>query len=333
MKFVIAAATGALLAGLPNPSWAETDTIRFAQQQSIGYLQFDVLKHQHTLEKKAAALGVPDLKVTWNTFSGPTAQNDALLSGSVDVVSGGVPGLLTIWARTRGTAQEVRGITALSESSSKLNCNDPEIKTLRDLKPTSRIALPAVKVSIQAVVLQMAAANEFGADQWAKFDSQTTSLSPADTSAGLLAGGTGFDCGFTPPPFPYLQLRSPKIHTILDSADVTGSTTASVAWTSKRFREANPKVMQALVESLIEASDFINAHREEALAYYIEDSHSPLTIADLLKVTTEPHASFGIVPHGITMFGAVMAKTGSLKSAPVSWKDAFFSDIGDIAGD
>ncbi len=325
MRSIVAAGLAAALAWAP--AQAETDTIRFAQQQSIGYLQFNVIKHQQLLEKR-----LPGLKVTWNIFSGPDAQNDALLSGSVDIASGGVPGLLTIWGKTRGTAQEVRGVTALSEASSKLNCNDPGIKTLRDLKPTSRIALPAVRVSIQAVVLQMAAAKLFGEDQAGKFNNQTTSLSPADTSAGLMSGSTGFDCGFTPPPFPYLQLRNPKIHTVLDSGDITGDTTASTLWTSKRFHDANPQTMQALVDCLKEASAFINEHREQALAYYIEDSHTSLTVADLMAVTHEPHASFGVVPHGIAMFGGFMAKIGMLKTAPATWKDAFFAEIGDVDG-
>ena len=52
------------------------------------------MKHQWPIEKHAAALGVPGVKVTFATFNGPDATNDALLSGAVDIVSGGPPGLL-----------------------------------------------------------------------------------------------------------------------------------------------------------------------------------------------------------------------------------------------
>jgi len=172
--------SGQLSGACSGQARAETDTIRFAQQQSIGYLQLNVIKHEHLLEKRAAALGIQNLKVSWLTLSGPDMMNDALLSGAVDVVGGGVPGLLTIWSRTRGTVNEVRGISALTQNNSKLNTNDPSIRSLRDIKPTSRIALPAVRSSIQAVLLQMAAAKEFGGDNYAKFDTQTQTLSPAD---------------------------------------------------------------------------------------------------------------------------------------------------------
>ena len=76
-------------------------------------------------------------------------MNDALLSGGIDIASGGVPGLLTIWSKTRGTAQEVRGISALSQQRVLLTSREPRIKSIRDFGPNDRIAVPAVKVSAQ----------------------------------------------------------------------------------------------------------------------------------------------------------------------------------------
>lgn len=324
-RLAAAACTALLLAS--GPARADATAIRFAQQQSIGYLQFNVLKHEHLLEKRAAELGIPNLQVSWLTLSGPDAMNDALLSGSVDVVAGGVPALLIVWGRTRGTANEVRGICALTQGISRLNTNDPAIHSLRDVGPDSRIALPAVRSSIQAILLQMAAAREFGPDNWGRFDAQTRSLSPADASTGLVSGSSGFDMAFTPPPFPALQLRSPKVHTVLTTFDVVGESSASVAWTSKRFHDANPVLYRALLDSLRQASDFINEHKREAVGFYIEDSHSTMTLDELMAIAFEPHASFGVVPKGVETFGTFMARTGTLKAAPASWKDAFFPEV------
>src|SRR4029077_10022867 len=111
-------------------------------------------------EKHAAALGIPNAKVSWFKFNGPTAVNEALISGNVDIGSGGVPGLLVLWSRTKGTPQEVRGISALSSQPFLLNTKDPNIKSIKDFKDSDRIALPAVKSSVQALTLQMAAAKE-----------------------------------------------------------------------------------------------------------------------------------------------------------------------------
>ena len=97
---------------LLSPASAEVPEIRLARQYSMGYLQLNVMEHEKLIEKHAKALGIPEVKVSWFTFNGPTAVNEALISGNIDVGSGGVPGLLTLWARSKGTPQEVRGISA-----------------------------------------------------------------------------------------------------------------------------------------------------------------------------------------------------------------------------
>ena len=85
--------------------------------------------------------------MVWATFNSPAAMNDALLSGSVDIVSGGVPGLLTIWARTQGSANAVKGITAFSSQPILLNTSNPKINNLTDYGEKDKIALPAVKLT------------------------------------------------------------------------------------------------------------------------------------------------------------------------------------------
>ena len=128
----------------------------------MGYLQLNVMDHQKLIEKHAAALGLPDVKVSWFKFNGPTAVNEALISGNIDIGSGGVPGLLVLWSSTKGTPQEVRGISALSSQPFLLNTSDTNIKTIKDFKDSDRIAVPAVKSSVQAITLQMEAAKLSG---------------------------------------------------------------------------------------------------------------------------------------------------------------------------
>jgi NitT/TauT family transport system substrate-binding protein len=58
----------------------------------MGYLQFNVLEHQNLIEKHARTRGIPEMKVSWQTFNGPAAVNDALLAGQIDIaaVTGGM---------------------------------------------------------------------------------------------------------------------------------------------------------------------------------------------------------------------------------------------------
>ena len=51
-----------------------------------------------------------------------------------------------------------------------LNTINPNVKTIKDFTEKDRIALPAVRVSMQAVILQMAAEKVFGEGQEHKLD-------------------------------------------------------------------------------------------------------------------------------------------------------------------
>src|SRR5215510_8270387 len=182
-----AALTAAIVGLFTTTALGEVPEIRFARHFSMGYLQFNLMERHQLLEKHAKAAGAGDVKVVWATFNSPAAMNDALLSGSVDIVSGGVPGLLTIWARTQGSANAVKGITAFSSQPILLNTSNPKIKSLTDYSEKDKIALPAVKVSVQAMMLQMAAAKEWGQTNYAKLDPITVGMSPPDSTVALLS--------------------------------------------------------------------------------------------------------------------------------------------------
>ena len=57
-----------------------------------------------------------------------------------------------------------------------LNTNRARIKTLADFTPDDKIALPGIKTSLAAVVLQMLVAQRFGQASYAKLDPMTVGL-------------------------------------------------------------------------------------------------------------------------------------------------------------
>jgi NitT/TauT family transport system substrate-binding protein len=314
------------------PAHAEVGEIRFAQQFSMGYLQFDVMKHQDLLAKHLAALGQPEVKVTWVTFSGPDMMNDALLSGSIDIASGGMPGLLTIWAKTKGTAQEVRGVSAMSQQPLQLNSRNPAVRTIRDFTDKDRIAMPAVKVSAQAVLLEMAAAREWGDAEYDRLDKLTFSLSPPDATAGLLAGGGDFNAAFTVPPFQAMQLRNPAIHMVLSSDEIIGPSSGGTAWTTKRFHDANPKLYQAVLDAMQEASEFIAGHPKETVAYYAADTKTKIDTELMEGLLADPHFKYQLTPVATMRWADFMHQVGRIKVAPATWRDLFWPEIYDRNG-
>jgi NitT/TauT family transport system substrate-binding protein len=312
---------------------AQAPEIRFARQFSMGYLQFNIMEHHQLLQKHAKVAGVGEVKVVWATFNSPAAMNDALLSGSVDIVSGGVPGLLTIWARTQGSANAVKGIAAFSSQPILLNTSNPKINRLADYTDQDKIALPAVKVSVQAMMLQMAAAKEWGEANYAKLDPITVGMSPPDSTIALLSGTSDITSVFSVPPFQYQQLEKPGIHTVLNSYEVFGGPhTFTVAWTTSQFRDKNPALYKALIAAFTEATEMLKADVRPASQYWIDNVKSKMTPDKVAEIAAGSQVKWTMVPESTMKYAEFMHSVGSIKVKPASWKDLFFPEVHDLPG-
>lgn len=333
-KTLLSAAMGlGLMAQANMQANAQIPEIKLAKQFSMGYLQLNVMERDKLIEKHARLLGIAEVKVSWLTFNGPAAVNEALLSESIDIASGGVPGLLLLWSKTKGTPQEVRGIAALSSQPFLLNSRDPSIKTIKDFKETDKIAVPAIKVSVQAITLQMAAAKVFGEKEFAKLDTLTVSLSPPDATIALLGGKTEITAAFSVPPFQYQQLENPAVHTVLNSYEVMdGPHSFTVAWTSAKFRDKNPVLYKALVAALNEATDIVNKDKAAAGALWIVDSKSRLAPDMVAKIVAGPQVKWTTTPEATMKYADFMNAVGTIKVKAASWKDFFFPEVHDLKG-
>ncbi|MGE0850326.1 MAG: ABC transporter substrate-binding protein [Hyphomicrobiaceae bacterium] len=312
---------------------AQVPEVRFARQFSMGYLQFNLMERHQLLEKHAKSAGIPEVKVVWATFNSPAAMNDALLSGSVDIVSGGVPGLLTIWARTQGSPVTVKGITAFSSQPILLNTRNPNVKAITDFTEKDKIAVPAVKVSVQAMMLQMAAAKQWGQANFARLDAITVGMSPPDSTVALLSGSGDITSVFSVPPFQYQQLEKAGVHTVLNSYEVFGGAhTFTVAWTSSQFRDKNPALYKALIAAFREATEMLNKDVKEAAQLWIDNVKSKLPVDRVAEIASGKQVRWTMVPEHTVKYAEFMHSVGTIKSMPASWKDLFFPEIHDLPG-
>jgi NitT/TauT family transport system substrate-binding protein len=318
-------------AGVTQGARAELSEIHVAQQYGIGYLPLMIMEEQKLIEKYAKADGVA-VSVSWAKFAGGNVMNDALLSNSLQFASGGVGPFLTLWARTRGNL-DVKAISAINSMPLFLNTRNPAVKTIRDFRETDKIALPAVKVSIQAITLQMAAEKAFGEGQQNKLDSLTVTLSHPDAQAALLSGASEITAHFGSPPFQYQQLKNPAVHTVLNSYDVLGGpATFNVVWTTSKFKNDNPKLYDAFVKALDEATALINRDRRSAAETYLRISRDKDSVQDIQAMLNDPAIVYTTTPQNVMKYVEFMLKIGAIKSKPDSWKDLFFPNAHNLSG-
>jgi NitT/TauT family transport system substrate-binding protein len=315
-----------------SPMQAEAEgQLRIVEQSGTPYLPLIVLRDQKLIEKHGKQIDV-DIHVDWAKLSGGAAINDALLSGAVDIGAAGAGPVLVLWDRTKGSAN-IKVIAALGEQPNYLLTNKPNIKSLRDFTKNDKIALPAVIVSQQSRLLQMAAAKEFGADKYNALDNITVSLPHPDATAALISGSSAIAAHFSNPPFQDQELQNKNVHKVLSSYDIVGQRiTPVLLYSTSAFHDKNPKTYKAFVEALEEATNWISAHTQEAAETYIRAVGSKLDPTFIKSVIDNPDVTFTTVPKGTFLYAEFLAKIGAIKNKPASWKDYTFDDLHDKPG-
>lgn len=319
------------LSGSPALAQQKSEIV-LSRQPGIFYMPSHIMEKQKLIEKHAAVLGVPGVSTKWITLSGGGAQTDALLAGGVDILNTGTGNLLLLWDRTRGG---VKGIVATSAQPMTLISRDANIKSLRDIGPNDKIAVPTVKVSTQAIVLQIAAAELFGADQWSKLDPNTVQLGHPDAYVAMTNAQHEVRNHFAIPPFTFLELKNVSgAHVVLSSPDVMGGPLSQAQFfTTTRFADANPKIVQAVRDATKEAHDLIRSDTRAAVEIYKEVTGDKTSVEDLLAWLREPGMmEWNLQPQGTMKFAAHLFRTGTLKTQPKAWTEYYLPLAHDLKG-
>ena len=311
---------------------AEVNTVRVARNFGTAYLQLMIMQNQALIEKHAKAMGLGEVKVEWAQFAAGAHMNDALLAGKLDIASGGVPPFLTLWSRTQDNLN-VKGITTLCSMPLYLVTRNPNIKSVRDYGPGDRISVAGAGSSIQTIVLQMAVAREFGIAAYAKLNANMINLPHPDGLAALLAGDKQVESLLSAPPYQNQALERPGVRRVLSSYEVMGGpATFDLAWTTGRFRDANPKTYRAVVAALEEATQIINRDKRAAAEVYKTMANDKSPVEDLYKLLAHPEMEFTTVPNNIMKYVEFMHQTGQIKVRAASWKDLFFPEVHHLPG-
>ena len=309
---------------------AEVSEVLIAKQFGTLYLQQDVMEQQRLIEKHGARLGLPNLKASFIRLTGTGPVTDGLLSGGLHFASGGAPGALLLWDRTRGG---VKSAFAMNATNQRLLTVNPAVHSIRELTPQDRIALPAAKSSPQAIYLQMAAVKEWGKAEWARLDAQTVSRGHPDSMAQMLAH-TEITCHFSSTPFQDRELKLPGVHEVANSYAIQGveTGTPNTIYGNGKFRAENPIAWRASLAAFQEATDWINKSPREAAELYLRSSGDKDTLDELVAAMTAPGNRFTLQPAGVQNVANFMADTGVLKRRPENLADLFFPEAAELGG-
>ena len=195
--------------------------------------------------------------------------------------------------------------------------------------------MPTLKVSTQAILLQMAAEKTFGPDQTTKLDANTVQLGHPD-AAIMMANPQGeVTSHFAAPPYSYFELKNVKgAHVVLSSPDIIGGPlTQSQFFTTTKFADANPKIVAAIKAATFVAIDFIKSNTPAAVDIYREITKDKMSADEILDMLKQPGMMEWIAaPQGTMKFAAHLHKVGTLKTMPKAWTDYYLPITADLPG-
>jgi NitT/TauT family transport system substrate-binding protein len=202
---------------------------------------------------------------------------------------------------------------------------DPRIKSLKDFGEGDRIAVSAVKVTMQALFLNLAAAREWGWDARFKLDPLTVSMSHPMSIQALRTGKMEVKNYAAIVPYNYEVIAASNARQLMTSYEVLGGAhTLNAFWATEDWVKANPKTYQAVLAAFEEATELIAKDREAAARTYAKWEASTLPIADVARIIgTAGDITFTVTPNRTLMIAETMHKVGLLKTKPAAWTDYF----------
>jgi NitT/TauT family transport system substrate-binding protein len=324
----------ALLLAAATPVRAEVAEITVAQQYGVSFLPMMLMEQAGLVEKHAKAAGLGSLKVDWIKVGGPAVMNDGLLSGTMHFVAQGAPSLITLWDKTRDGIG-VKGVAAMTTYPLYLVTRNPEVKAIKDFTAKDKIAVPSVKISTQAIMLQMAAAQTWGEKDYARLDPLTISLAHPDAVLALTNNTAGVNAHFATSPFYEQEIKLSGAHLVTTNYEILGGpATAVLVSATTRFRQANPKVYQAFYDALSEGIAAVNKDKRAAAKLYLELANDRKnSVDDIVAIIADKDYAFTLMPQKVFKTAEFMAKIGTVKHAPKSVADLFFPEIAPLNGD
>ena len=315
-----------------RPARAEVTRMRVSHGYSIGYLPLMVMRQQNLIEKHAARAGLSTVTIEWAVIDGGNNINDAMLSGALDISGIGIPGFLVLRDRTLGRPREMIGISALDRGSLWLNTINPRIRTLADYTPNDRIAVPGIKTSYAAVVLQMAVAKQFGFENYAKLDPMTVGMPHPEAYAAMMSGKTEITSHLASAPFSYQEAKNPAVFRVLSTSETLGPMSILLTMTQRQFAADNPGLMTAFLAAQEDANAFIANDREGAVAAHAAATGLKVPKDDMLRMLADPENGYSTAPAGSLVYASFLARTGVVKAKPAAWTDLFMPALHDRNG-
>jgi len=311
--FLSGSAATFVAAGESVPSSVTT-----AYQPGLGYASVIVMEKLGRLAKQ-----FPTTQLSFHELSNGDAIRDGIISNTVQFGAVGIAPFLIGW--DRGVPWKI--VSDCNNYDFWLVVMDPNIKSIKDLRPGDKIASPSPD-AINTMVLR-AALERAGLPNNYLDVGVVAMPHPLAEQALLNRQIAGH---IATPPFAQDEVKRGG-HVILRTADgFPGGITSTVTVATTPFAQQYPSFVGAYFKEYVSAVKLIQTRPDDVAQMYVEATAGKANLDDVRGLLHDLSSSlFTIAPHGVMQVAAFLAKIGLIKKVPASFAEislGFVSDAG-----
>ncbi|MGD9616731.1 MAG: hypothetical protein AB7H90_16245 [Alphaproteobacteria bacterium] len=311
---------------------AASGAVRIVRPVDLSALPLLIMEHERLIERTAEAMGLGQVAVAWRAPD-KAAGIEALAAGQADLAVAELVPFLASVDRETGGAATIRALGAVARRPYVLVTRNKAVRTIRDFGPADRIAVPALKLSGPAVMLDMAASREWGIEHHDRLAALAVAMPDDSAATALIAGRSEVTAHFSQSPYVDRELAVPAISRVIDSFDIAGAHTGPLLAATTGFRDANRELCKAVLSALQQAGEFIEqspgAAAEIFAAMASDNDIAPEELSDMIG---DPDLAYSAAPAGVTRIATFMHRIGRLRRLPADWRELFLPEARDLPG-
>lgn len=255
-----------MLAMLALATGVNATEIRVNRMLKLSSTQPLLYRTAELLPKYAAESGIPDAKVTFVDIMESNKANEALLLNQLDIIFGGASSFGTLYDKD---PEKIKILSGGEEFDIWVVCTNPNIKTLRDITPTTKIAMKGMNGGEHQQLRQYAVA-EFGIDSANKFDNNVVVMPRDQALAQMTKNNPEIDCGIIGTPWQNIALeKGARVIAKVQSGKTVG--TNNIVYSTTKWLNDNPKLAEAWVKAQKQAIEEWKRDPKPMLENYLKN--------------------------------------------------------------
>jgi len=222
---------------------AET-TVRVNRMLKLSSTQPLLYRIAELFPKYAAESGIPNAKVTFVDIMESNKANEAMLLNQIDLIFGSASSFGTLFDKD---PSKVKILSGGEEFDLQLVCTNSEIKSIKDIKPTTKIAMKGMNGG-EHNQLRQYAVDELGIKNAKIFDNNVVVMPRDQALAQMTKSNPEIDCGIIGTPWQNIAVeRGAKIVARVQEGKTVG--TNNIMYATTAWLDANPKLAVAWLKA------------------------------------------------------------------------------------